>query len=88
MKLRYILVLLLCLTTFVGISASAQEKKLVKKWVNEDVEIDPMKNETLSGTHRNEGVEALANAKSINLLEDVLRGYKPRGARVGRAYTT
>ena len=48
--------------------------------------IDPMENETLSGTHRNEGVEALANAKRIDLLENVLRGYNP-GARVLAAVT-
>jgi hypothetical protein len=48
--------------------------------------IDPMENETLSGTHRNEGIEALANTKRIDLLENVLRGYNP-GARVLAALT-
>lgn len=48
--------------------------------------IDPMENETLSGTHRNEGVEALATAKRTDLLENVLRGYNP-GARVLAAFT-
>jgi hypothetical protein len=48
--------------------------------------IDPMENETLSGTYRNEGVEALVNAKRIDLLENVLRGYNP-GGRVLAALT-
>lgn len=43
--------------------------------------INPMENSTLSGTHPNEAIESLVNAKRIDLLENVLRGYNP-GARM------
>lgn len=43
--------------------------------------IDLMSNATLSGTHRNDDIEALVAARRLDLLENVLRGHNP-GARV------
>lgn len=47
---------------------------------------NPMENLTLSGTRRDEDIEAIKNANRLDLLENILRGYNP-GARVLAALT-
>ena len=43
--------------------------------------IDPMNNATLSGTQRDDDIDALMTANRVDLLDNVLRAYNP-GARV------
>lgn len=46
---------------------------------------DPMNNSTLSGTRRDDEIDALLNSSRVDLLENVLRAYNP-GARVLAAF--